>query len=332
VTQAATRTIEAEAQPMRRPVDGVGLRMGAAQFWIQALVALSHRAPGVARAIRPLGLWFTWHCSGYLRGATRANAARIAAFCRDEGDQAGIHPDVLATRMVATFYDFLADMGRHRGRPAESLLEEIQGTEGVEGYHRARAAGKGAIIVTAHIGSFEVGAAAVRKREPRVHIVFQRDPIRLFERMRAEQRRQLGLIEAPVDPATGQDTWNVWLKLRDALRDDQVVLLQGDRVMPGQRGRRVPFMGGHVMLPPGPVKLALATGAPIVPVCAPRMANGQVRIIMDEPIWVEPHEGNEPGPHPAEMQLAKVIEGWVKRFPDQWMMVHKAWCEDRRLP
>jgi lauroyl/myristoyl acyltransferase len=326
VTQAAARTVDAPGHS-----NGGSVRLAAAHFWIQTLVALSQRAPRTARAMRPIGLWFTWHCSEPVREATQANAARIAAHLRSIG-QTGQDGDDLARRMVATFYDFLTDMGRHRGRSAETLLREIEGAEGVDGYHRARAAGKGAIIVTAHIGSFEVGAAAVREREDHVHVVFQRDPIRLFERMRAEQHSRLGLIEAPVDPSTGSDTWNVWLKLRDALRENQVVLLQGDRVMPGQRGRKVPFMGGHVMLPPGPVKLALATGAPIVPVCAPRMENGRVRITMDEPIWVEPQNGDEPGPHPAELRLAKVLEGWVARFPDQWMMIHKAWCEDRESP
>jgi len=234
--------------------------------------------------------------------------------------------------MVASFYDFLTDMGRHQGRDAESLRSEIESAQGVENYFEARKAGKGAIVVTAHIGSFEVGAAAMRKTEPHVHVVFQRDPMRLFESLRAEQHRALGLIEAPVEPGRGDDTWNVWLKLRDALREDHVVLLQGDRVMPGQRGRKVPFMGGHVMLPPGPVKLAMATGAPIIPVCSPRLPDGRVRIVMGEPIWVgeEDGEGTHGGPHPAELRLAKVIEGWVRAYPEQWMMVQRVWCEDGR--
>ncbi len=320
--QAAASTIDAEAPALR---GAGGARLRAAQFWIRALVTLANRMPRVARLMRPVGVWFAWTCSGPMRRATLANARRILGAGREREARA------LAKRVVGTFYDFLVEMGGHGGDSPSALLEGIESVEGVEAYFRAREAGKGAIVVTAHIGSFEVGAAAMRKREEHVHVVFQRDPIREFEARRAERHARLGLIETPVDPASGEDTWNVWLRLRDALRADHVVLLQGDRTMPGQRGRKVPFMGGHVNFPQGPVKLAMATGAPIVPVCSPRMPDGRVRVIMEEPIWIEEttERGSATAPHPAELKLAKVIEGWVRRYPEQWMMVHPVWCEDR---
>jgi KDO2-lipid IV(A) lauroyltransferase len=91
-------------------------------------------------------------------------------------------------------------------------------------------------------------------------------------------------------------------------------------------------MGGHVMLPPGPVKLAMATGAPIVPVCAPRGPDGRIHIVMEEPIWIDESEGRECGPHPAELKLGKVLEGWVRRYPEQWLMIQRVWCEDQVVP
>jgi KDO2-lipid IV(A) lauroyltransferase len=297
-----------------------GVRMRAAQFWIQALVALSRHVPWLMRGLKPVGLWFTWRSSASLRDATLANAARLRPGASAE------EVDGLAKGIVGAFYDFLMDMGRHRGKSAQELREEISRVDGFENFKEARRHAKGAILVTAHIGSFEVGAAAVREYEDAVHVVFQRDPMKVFEQLRTEQHRRLGLKEAAVDPLKGDDAWNVWLKLRDALREDEVVLMQGDRVMPGQRGRKVPFLGGHVMLPPGPVKLALATGSPIVPVCAPKGPDGRIRIVMEEPIWVEESESR--GPNPAEGKLARVLEGWVKRYPDQWLMIQRVWCED----
>lgn len=299
------------------------LRLRVAQFWVQTLVGLSHDWPEIMHGLRGVGVWFVWNCSPKVREATRANAGRILG---DKGSPQDRKR--LAKAMIGSFYDFLLDIGRHKALDAEQLVDQVESIQGADAYAQARSAGKGAILVTAHLGSFEVGAAVLKSRESRVHVVFQRDPMPVFERLRSDQHRRVGLIEAPVNPASGEDAWNVWLGLRDALLQNEVVLMQGDRVMPGQRGSRIPFLGGHIVMPPGPVKLALATGAPIIPVCSPRTAAGRVRIIMEEPIWVTPRTLDRSEPHPAELQLAKVLERWLSQFADQWMMVQKVWCED----
>jgi len=137
-------------------------------------------------------------------------------------------------------------------------------------------------VVTAHLGSFETGVAALRMHEDNVHVVFVRDNLSGFESMRSAQRRRLGVHEAPID-----DGWRTWMKLRDALRTDHVVMLQGDRVMPGQRGVVVPFLDGHIEVPSGPVKLALASGAPIVPIFAITDGRGGIDVHIEAPIEVE---------------------------------------------
>lgn len=299
------------------------IRRRAAQFWIQLLVGASQKHPDLMRHLRGPGLWFAWRFSSHLRDATQVNAARILG-----ADSSQTERRELARAMVGSYFDFLFELGSGRGHSADELAAKVERVEGIAAYQEARARGKGAIIVTAHIGSFEVGAAMMRRHEKRVHVVFQRDPMPVFESLRADQHRRAGLIEAPVNPVSGDDGWTIWLSIRDALMADEVVLMQGDRVMPGQRGRRMPFLGGHMMLPPGPVKLARATGAPIIPVCSPRLPDGRVRIIVEKPIWVDELEHDGTGPHPAERQLANVIEGWVSRYPEQWLMVDRAWCED----
>ena len=118
-----------------------------------------------------------------------------------------------------------------------------------------------------------------------------------------------------------------WLRLRDAHNNNEVILMQGDRVMDGQRGVPVPFMHGHILMPPGLVKLALATGAPILPIFAPRRADGRVCIIMNEPIFVTSEHSRDPL-EPAMRKIATAIEAQVRAHPEQWLSVHRAWCED----
>jgi KDO2-lipid IV(A) lauroyltransferase len=112
------------------------------------------------------------------------------------------------------------------------------------------------------------------------------------------------------------------MTLRDALRANEVVAIQGDRVMPGQKGRRMPFLGGHLMLPTGPVKLAMASGAPIIPVFSVRTPRGGVRLFIEEAITVD-QDVDE-----ALARVAAVIAKYVSAYPEQWLVLHRAFDED----
>jgi KDO2-lipid IV(A) lauroyltransferase len=133
----------------------------------------------------------------------------------------------------------------------------------------------------------------------------------------------MGIVEAPID-----DGLAMWLGLRDALNRNEVVLVHGDRLMPGQRGVRMEFLGRPALLPSGPVRLAIASGAPIVPLFAPRDPDGRVRILLEKPILVDPHAALIDVVHPAMRELANAMERIIRRYPDQWIMVHQPWCED----
>jgi lauroyl/myristoyl acyltransferase len=260
-----------------------------------------------------------------IRRGTLANAARLLGPGADHSRR-----EALARRVLRNFYQVCCDVGRCASASRQELLDRIESIEGGEAYRLTRSGGAGVIVVTAHMGSFEVGMAALREQERRVHVVFRRDPIRQFERLRSELRWRLGVEEAPVD-----DGWTVWMRLRDALLADEAVVLQGDRVMPGQKGERVPFLDGHLMLPSGPVKLALATGAPIVPILSVRTQKGKVRLFIEPAIVAgreresEADAGNAGGPHPALLRWAAVLERYVKAYPDQWLILEAALCEDQ---
>jgi KDO2-lipid IV(A) lauroyltransferase len=207
------------------------------------------------------------------------------------------------------------------------MFAQVTAVEGEDEYRAVRAAKRGAIVVTAHMGSFEVGLAALRQMEERVHVVFRRDQADRFDPIRRALRQRLGVIENPVD-----DGFGLWVRLRDALIANDVVVIQGDRVMPGQRGQRVPFLGSHVALPTGPVKLAQASGAPLIPIFALRQPDGKIRIRIEKAIEVAADAHPIDGVHPAMLELAAVLEKQVREHPDQWLMLEPAFCEDVLAP
>jgi lauroyl/myristoyl acyltransferase len=75
----------------------------------------------------------------------------------------------------------------------------------------------------------------------------------------------------------------------------------------------------------------MAAQAPIIPVFAVRVGPAKVRIIIEDAIEVEGGLASVGTgvPHPALIQLAKLIESYVARYPDQWLAFHPAWVEDQ---
>jgi KDO2-lipid IV(A) lauroyltransferase len=301
--------------PERLPAERASLRAAAANFWLDAMFRTAAVAPALPRIIKPLAVAITLRASRAVRSATAANARRIYG-----PDVSPAQVRAYARGVLSNFYDFVCDVGRSAGLTREQLVAQIESVQGTDHYAAARALGKGAIIATAHMGSFEAGAAALLDRERALHVVFKRDATR-FEQLRGALRRNLGVIEAPVD-----DGWTLWLRLREALGRDAVVMVQADRVMPGQKGCRVPFLHGHLMLPTGPIKLALASGAPIVPIFALRTADRRIRIHIEPHIIVS--EPAQADPHPALLQLAATLQRYVRSYPQQWLLLHPAFCED----
>jgi lauroyl/myristoyl acyltransferase len=315
VNTAVAREIR-QAIPNAAPAARKSLvRRAAAAFWLNFCFWHVRHAAGLARRTKGFYLWFAYRYSHVIRNSTTVNARRI--FGPDVSDA---RIERYGKAVVSNFFDFVHDIGRALDTPRDQLTRNIESVEGRDNYFAARQSKTGAIIATAHLGSFEAGAASLLEIEPKVHVVFKRDAMGLFEKLRCELRHHLGVIEAPID-----DGWGIWLRLREALQRDEVVMLQADRVMPGQKGCAVPFLHGHLLLPTGPIKLALASSAPIVPVFAVRTAGGKLNICIEDPIQVDPSHDS---PHPALLRLAKVLEKYVSTYPEQWLLFQPAFVED----
>jgi KDO2-lipid IV(A) lauroyltransferase len=285
------------------------------EFWLRFFYWWTRHAPWGPRLTRLFWINASWYLSSHLREVTQANARCVLG-----PDATHRQIKKLAKRTHADFFDFICDLGNSSGKTLKELLQRIDCVDGADDYLHARQAKQGAILVTAHLGNFEVGMAEVRRLEPRVHVVFQRDATGQYENVRAQLHRQLGVIETPID-----DGMASWIELRDALQDDAVVMLQGDRVMPGQKGQAVAVCHGHLELPIGPAKLAMMTGAPLIPVFAINTENSKVRIEIDPPIKVEDAGDIEP----AVQAIGRSIERRIRKHPEQWHVLHRAFVEDQ---
>jgi KDO2-lipid IV(A) lauroyltransferase len=306
----------AAAPPEPAAMARLSLRQRAASFWLQFLFWSVGRVPWLARMTVGFWIWATWVCSASLRHNTMDNARRLLGPAATWGERAR-----LSRAVLRSFFLFVHDVGRHSRMTLEQMRGRVESVAGQEHYEAARALKRGVILATAHFGSFEAGVAALRQREQRVHVVFRRDRFSAFDTVRSRLHEKLGVIESPIDEGIAG-----WVRIRQALQNDEAVLMQADRVMPGQRGVRVPFFDGEIEVPIGPAKLALMTGAPIVPIFAVRLPTGRVRIEICPAVCVDATAADPLTP--AVRQVASIIERYVRLHPNQWLAVHKAWIHD----
>ncbi len=223
----------------------------------------------------------------------------------------------MLSRHSRLWIDLLRYSGRSDIPPAELLAKRI-GDEQLAAAHRE---GTGAILLTAHVGNFELGGLFLREMGLTTYAVYAPDPSRVVESHRESARRSLGVIGIPVTSSPFAS-----LPILRALRSNGFVAMQGDRDMSGT-GRDMPFFGKTASFPVGPFRLAQVSGAPIFPVFVLQEDDGRYRTIVEEAIRVPKERGDE-GEAALTAALALFVatmERTIRANPVQWYQFTRFW-------
>ena len=188
--------------------------------------------------------------------------------------------------------------------------------EGASHIEAALARGKGAIILTGHFGNWELLAASISAQvAPLMPIVRELRSARL-NALVSSYRAQAGY--ATIDRDTG---------LRSALRclkRNQLLGIVAD-VDTKVNGVFVDFFGKPAYTPYSPVAIALKTGAAILPSFIIRQPDGTHRAIIEPPLALERAAVNEEELVINTQKFTKIIEGYIRRYPEQWIWMHERW-------
>ena len=292
---------------------GSWYRKPLADLFVQhGLFYFGRKTPFLIKLLKPMLVWSAYIFSTYLRRNLSNNASFLLG-----SDSTPRERSRFARRLIAKHFEFLQDFNRMQDWSQRQFLDLIDSVDGIEHYHAARSHGRGLIVTTAHMGSYEVGLAEIMAHETDVHVVYMPNDQAPFERLRSRFRQRIGAVEH--DASQGI---RLWIELKNALDRNAVVVIQGDRVMPGQSGQFVPFSNGQLELPLGPIKLAAASGAAVLPIFCLYSKAPRVRIEVGEPIIVCRDE--RPFDQAALEALSGSIEQVVSRQPDQWLAAHSA--------
>lgn len=155
--------------------------------------------------------------------------------------------------------------------------------EGAENLDRLAAA-KGAILLTAHMGSYDLGAALFADRYQR-EIRMVRAP-EVDEKTAEHVGESLARATAgAVKVAYNTSGMTLPFELLNALRAGEIVSVLGDRVPAGSSQRETRLFGEVVRLPDGPFILAFVAEVPIFPLFILRTSFHHYKIIAGDPFY-----------------------------------------------
>lgn len=197
------------------------------------------------------------------------------------------------------------------------------GAEGLDHWRELNASGEGFILVTAHIGAWEVGSMLPSfQEERRVHVVREAETDPRAQRFISELIRSragdLYTTHFAEDPQLGVD-------LLDALRRGEIVALQGDRPRNGGRTAEISLFGHPFPVPVGTVALARAAGVPILPVFVFREGRKRYRCSLRAPIRVGSNGTRQAEIDLALQRFASELEWAISHRPHQWFCFRKLW-------
>ena len=190
--------------------------------------------------------------------------------------------------------------------------------DGFENFERAEARGKGVIYLTAHLGGWELSAFSHSIQGHPLHVVMRGMDNPFLDRFITHLRTMHG------NRAVDKD--NFVRGLLSAMKAGETVGILMDTNMTPPQGVFVDFFGIPACTASGLARIALRTDAAVVPgftIWDRELRKYRLRF---DPALDLIRTGDEEADIVANTALfTKVIEQYVRRYPDQWLWVHRRW-------
>lgn len=221
-----------------------------------------------------------------------------------------------ARAVYTHFGSVLLDLLWTEGRAPDRLrsLLEVRGREHVE---RGMAAGRGALLVTAHIGNWELHGVAHGLLFGPIHVVARPlDNPRLDRRLCA-LRTMAGNTVLYKQRALA--------RILRALREGGAVAILIDQNVQAGDGIFVDFFGRPAATTTVAAALAVKTGCALVPCRTELRPDGRYRIAYEPAVEWSPSGDRQADIACLTQRLTRTIEDWVRETPAQWLWMHRRW-------
>ena len=179
-----------------------------------------------------------------------------------------------------------------------------------------RAGRRHGVFVTAHVGNWELSAAAARGQGIPMTVIYAPSRNPYIERLLHRRREALGCRLVSLDEGARP-------LLRELGEGRSVGLVVDTR---DDDGVPIPFFGLDKLTTLAPARLALRFGCELIPVRIERLRPARFRLTVYQPVRPDPAINSEKAQAVQMMRdLNRLFEQWIRERPEQWLCLKRAW-------
>ncbi|HUJ19833.1 MAG TPA: lysophospholipid acyltransferase family protein [Nitrospirota bacterium] len=199
-----------------------------------------------------------------------------------------------------------------------SIEIDIQGLERLKGLLSGE---KGLVLLTAHVGNWQVAMTVLRRLGKTVHLLMRPED-------NAAVRESLGIDrdQSAIRILHTDDTLGGVVEAMKAISRGELVSIMGDRTY-GYSSQEAMLLGGPVSFPYGAFTIAGAAQCPVVVLLSAKV--GRRKYLTDVTHVIEPPRGRarekQEQIRACVQEYARVLEDYADRYPYQWFVFRDMW-------
>ena len=240
--------------------------------------------------------------------AVRHNIARILP------EASAMEIEQRTHALFGNFACFFADLLSINRSPRPAQERYVHAIQGAAHLQSALASGHGIVVVTAHLGNWDLAGRLLSTHGKTVHVLTAPEQHAAIQRLLRQQDDGLQLRFV-----NNADT-GVFVQLLMALRRGDIVAVQIDRATGHRSDVLVPFFGAPARFPLGPFVLARAAHVPVLPCFCLMGVDDRYTVCVEEAITVVAGQEEQ-----ALRHVLSLLERYVAQAPEQWCNFYDIW-------
>ncbi len=227
----------------------------------------------------------------------------------------------LARQVFRNFGKYLVDFFRMKKTVNPEYIKKNIKIVNAQRLEEALSRGKGGIIVTAHLGNWEIGSAVMSYLGHSPMAVALPHKERSVNDLFNKQREAWGTQIVQINGAIR--------KCLETLKENKLIALLADRDFT-QTGEIMDFLGKKALIPKGPAIFSGKTGAAIIPSFLLRNPDDTFTLYFEDLI-LPPEVNEDVVPDQVMFKIMQaytaVIERTIREHPTQWLMFREFWIK-----
>jgi len=229
-----------------------------------------------------------------------------------------------ATKKIFLNYGgYIADWAKLNYVNPTKISKWFSSFEGRDVIEQALCRGKGVILVTAHLGNWELGGLFFSHANIPINVITAQDVVEGIANVRKEARTFHNVKTITMDKNS-----LFFVDIINALQRNEIVAMLIDRYE-GGNGVSVDFFGKPALFPVGPILLARSTGAAVVPAFTVLGPDGKYKGIIDSIVDMGFSDDREKDIKFNLAKIVQIVEKYIVEYTHQWYNFVSLW-KDRK--